>query len=73
MEQLPDMNTLMKLARSPAGQTLLALLQNSDPTALKAITADAASGNIRDAGRKLSNMLDPKEISELMKQLEQQL
>ena len=73
MEQLPDMNTLMKLARSPAGQTLLALLQNSDPAALEAITADATAGNIKDAGRKLSSILGPKEIGELMKQLEQQL
>ena len=73
MQQLPDMNQLMKLARSPAGQKLLTMLQSGSKAELNAITADAAAGKMQEAGQKLSGLLDSEEARSLLKQLEQQL
>lgn len=73
MQQLPDMNELMKIARSPAGQKLLAMLQIGNQTKLNSITADAAAGRIQEAGQKLSELLDSDDARTLLKQLEQQL
>ena len=74
MEQLPDMNSLLKLARSPAGQKLLAMLQsNCSRSELDTISADAAAGNIQEASRKISGILASEEAKELLKQLEKQL
>jgi len=72
MQQLPDMNELMRIARSPAGQRLLAMLQAGSKADLDAITADAAAGNMQEAGRKLSGLLKSEEAQALLKQLEKQ-
>ena len=34
MQQIPDRNELLRLAQTPAGQKLLAMLQNSDSSRL---------------------------------------
>lgn len=73
MQQLPDMNELWKLARSPAGQQLIAMLQSCSQADLNAITADAAAGNIQEAGRKLSQLLSTEEAKALAQKLEKQL
>lgn len=72
MQQLPDMNELIKIARSPAGQKLLSLLQSASKSELDAITAEAAAGNMQEAGKRLSNLLKSEEAQNLLKHLEKQ-
>lgn len=72
MQQLPDRNELMKIARSPAGQQLIAMLQSGNQADLNAIAADAAAGNMQEAGRKLAGLLKTEEAQKLLKQLETQ-
>lgn len=72
MQQLPDMNELIKIARSPAGQRLLSLLQSGNKSELDVITAEAAAGNMQEAGKRLSNLLKSEEAQNLLKQLEKQ-
>lgn len=72
MQQLPDRNELMNIARSPAGQRLLSLLQSGSRDALNDIIAQAAAGNMAEAGRKLSEVLNTEEARNLLKQLEKQ-
>ena len=72
MQQLPDRNELMKIARSPAGQQLIAMLQSGNQADLNAIAADAAAGNMQEAARKLSGLLQSEEARKLLKQLENQ-
>lgn len=72
MQQLPDRNELMKIARSPAGQQLIAMLQSGNQADLNAIAADAAAGNMQEAGRKLAGLLKTEEAQKLLKQLEMQ-
>ena len=72
MQQLPDMNELIKIARSPAGQRLLSLLQSGNKSELDAITAEAAAGNMQEARKRLSNLLKSEEAQNLLKQLEKQ-
>ena len=73
MQSMPDITALLKIAQSPAGQKLLAMLK-SDPAAdLDNIAAAAASGNLEAAKQKISGMLTSKEAQELLQQLEKQL
>lgn len=72
MQQLPDMNELMKIARSPAGKKLLAMLQAGSQAELSTIASEAAAGNIQEAGKKLSGLLKTEEAQNLLKQLESQ-
>ena len=73
MQQLPDRNELMKIARSPAGQQLMAMLQSGNPSELNEIAAEAAAGNMQEAAKRLSGLLQTAEAKELMKLLENQL
>ena len=72
MQPMPDIAALMKLAQSPAGQKLLAILQSSN-TDLSRIAASAASGNLEEAKQSLSGLLSGEEARQLLKQLEKQL
>lgn len=73
MQPMPDIATLLKLAQSPAGQKLLTILQSDHSLDLDRIAADAAAGNLEEAKRKLSSLMNEKESQELLKQLEKQL
>lgn len=73
MQQMPDMAALLKIAQSPAGQKLFAMLRSSNGADMDSITSAAASGNLEGAKEKLSGILNSKEAKELLKQLEQQL
>ena len=72
MQPLPDMNQLIKLATSPAGQRLLAMLQNDPSIDLKKIAQSASAGNLTDAKQQLSGFLASEEANALLKQLENQ-
>lgn len=73
MQPMPDLAALLKIAQSPAGQRLLAMLQSNSSADLNSIAATAASGNMEEAKQKISSMLSSKEAQELLKQLEKQL
>lgn len=73
MQPMPDIAALLKIAQSPAGQKLLAMLQASDSANLDSVRAAATAGDLEAAKQKLSGMLSSKEAQELLKQLEKQL
>ena len=64
-----SMETIMRLAKSPAGQQLLAMLQQGDSTKLEQAVAQAKSGNYSGASQTLSMMLSSPEAKKLMKEL----
>ena len=60
---------IMRMASSPAGQQLLAMLQQKDSTALAQAVAQAKAGNMAGAGQTLSALLSSPEARKLMKEL----
>ena len=70
MQPLPDMNQLRKLAASPAGQKLMAMLQNNKDIDLTKLARSASAGNLDEAKRQLSFLLSSKEANDLLKELE---
>lgn len=73
MQPMPDITALLKIAQSPAGQKLIAILQANPSADLNGLAASAASGNLEEARRKLSSLLASPEAQALLKQLEKQL
>ena len=72
MQSMPDMSQLLKLARSPAGQQLLSLLQKSGGNELHSAVAQASAGNYDQARQALSALLSTPEARALLKQLEEE-
>lgn len=70
MQPMPDMNQLMRLAASPAGQKLIAMLQNDPSIDLKKLSQSASAGNYSDAKQQLSRFLNSEETQSLLKQME---
>lgn len=70
MENMPNMSDLMKLAQSPAGQQLLAMLQNSNSGAVERAVQQASAGNLEEAKNTLSSMLSSPQFQALLKQME---
>lgn len=64
-----SMDELMKLAKSPAGQQLMAMLKGQDREKLEQAAAQAKSGDYAQAGQTLSAMLSTPEAKKLMKEL----
>ena len=73
MQSMPDLNYLLKLARSDAGQQLLSLLQANGGEQLQSAVAQASGGNFDQAKQSLSALLSTPEAQALLKQLEGQL
>ncbi len=71
MQSMPDMSYLMKLARSPAGQQLLALLQQNGGSDLQSAVSQASAGNYDQAKLTLSSLLSTPEAQALLKKLEE--
>ena len=65
----PDMNRLLRLARSPEGQQLLRLLQTSSPEVLHTAAAEASKGDMEKAGRSLSPLLEDPQVKTLLEKL----
>lgn len=70
MENMPSMSDLMKLAQSPAGQQLLAMLRSSNDGALENAVSQASAGNMAEAKNTLSALLSSPQAQALLKQLE---
>ena len=59
----------MRLANSPAGQQLIAMLQKADTSALRDAVNQASGGNIEQAKQTLGPLLASPEIQRLLRQL----
>lgn len=64
-----SMQDAMRLANSPAGQQLLALLKQADPDALQKAKAQASAGNYSAISQILAPMLESEDVKKLLKQL----
>lgn len=60
---------VMRLAKTPAGQQLIAILQQSDASALKSAAEQASGGKYQQAKNTLEPLLKSPEIQKLLKQL----
>ncbi len=70
MDSFSDMGQLMRLARSPAGQQLIALLQQRGGDRLSAAIALASAGDYQQAKALLSDLLAQEDAQALVKALE---
>lgn len=64
-----SMQEAQRLANSPLGQQLLAMLQQTDSATLSNITAQAQSGNMEEAKKALEPLLNSPQIRALLKQM----
>lgn len=60
---------IMKLAKSPAGQQLMAMLKQQDRAKLEQAAAQARTGDYSQASQTLSAMLSSPEAQKLLKEL----
>ncbi|HBK03311.1 MAG TPA: hypothetical protein DFH97_04350 [Clostridiales bacterium] len=71
MDSFSDMRQLMRLAQSPAGQRLIALLQQRGGERLSAAIALASAGDYQQAQALLSDLLAQEDARSLVKALEE--
>lgn len=64
-----SMQEALRLANSPAGQQLLALLRETDSARLEQAAAEASSGDYTKASKTLGSLLSSPEIQKLLKEL----
>lgn len=69
MEQMPDMMELFRLAQTPAGRQLIALLQSKGGSQLSQAAGKAAAGDYTQAKALLSDLLSSPEAQVLLKEL----
>ena len=72
MPQMWDMGELLRLAQTPAGQKLIALLQKQGGSGLQRAITSAAAGDYTRAREILSELLSAPEAQALLKELEEQ-
>lgn len=58
-----------RLAKTPEGQRLMALLQQSDSRQLEKAMAEVNAGNYKEAGSLLQSLLSSPEAQQLIRQL----
>lgn len=73
MHQTPDLGDLLRLAQTPAGQKLLALLQKQGGNQLQQAIASAAVGDYSRAKMVLGDLLSTPEAKKLLRELEGEL
>ncbi len=64
-----SMQEALRLVKSPAGQQLLALLQQQGGGKVQQIAEQAAAGNYENAMQSLKPLLDSPQIQALLRQL----
>ena len=64
-----SMEDVMRLAKSPAGQQLIQMLQKGDSAAVEQAISAAKAGNYAQASQSLSAMLSSPEAQKLIKEL----
>lgn len=65
-----SMDEVMRLAKSPAGQQLMAMLKQNDSAKLEQAVSQAKTGDYAQASQTLSAMLSSPEAQKLLKELE---
>ena len=60
---------IMQMVQSPAGQQLIAMLQNTDPAVLKKAMAQASAGNYEQAKASLTPLLESENIKTLLQKM----
>lgn len=70
MQNMPDYAQILRMAKSPEGQKLIAMLQQADSTSVSAAMKSAQTGDYDSARSALSSLLSSPEIQQLLKQLE---
>ena len=70
MDSFSDLKELLRLAQSPAGQQLIALLRQRGGDRLPAALAQASAGDYREARQLLSELLSQEDAQALVKALE---
>lgn len=68
MQNMPDFSEVMRLAQTPEGRQLIAMLQKTDSEALKSALSSAKEGNFDQAKTALSGILGTPEAQALLKQ-----
>lgn len=71
MQQMPDMNELIRLAQTSAGQQLIILLQKKGGNRLQEAIAKAAAGDYSGAKDILSEVLSTPDAQALLRELEE--
>ena len=64
-----SMQEALRLAKSPAGQQLLAMLQRADAEKIRQVMDQASAGDINQAKKSISALLDTPEAKALLAQL----
>ena len=64
-----SMDEVMRVAKSPAGKQLMAMLQQNDNGQLQQAVAQAKGGDYANAGKTLSALLSSPEAQKLLKEL----
>ena len=64
-----SMEDIMQMAKSPAGQQLIAMLKQGDTAKMEQAVAQAQSGNYTQANQTLSALLSSPEAQKLLKEL----
>ena len=75
MQNIPDNNTLqqvLKLAQSPAGQKLMAMLQSADQQTLSKARQQAADGDYTTAKDTLSSILHSAQMQQIIQEMRNQ-
>lgn len=66
-----SLQDILKLAKSPAGQQLMALINQTDPNTLNQALQQAASGDYTQARQTLSSLLGSEQAQRFLRQLEE--
>lgn len=64
-----SMQDALRLAKSPAGQQLLALLQQSDPDAMHKAMKQASDGDYSQISQTLAPLLASEDVKKLLQQM----
>lgn len=64
-----SMQEAMRMAKSPAGQQLLTLLQQSDPETIQKAMAQASSGDFSQISETLAPILASEDVKKLLQQI----
>ena len=65
-----SMQDALRMAQSPAGQQLLAMLRSGDKSQLQQVVDLAKAGNMDKAGSTLQTLLSSPQAQQLLKQME---
>lgn len=67
--QQPDLQQMLALLRSPAGQQLMDYLRKNGGSAVQSAAAQASAGDLAGARSTLSPLLENQELQALLRQL----